>query len=113
MTSLDREPFLEVSPYKADGGQKVGKLPGSIEVDQLRALGHPESPIRAIRSKCLDCCCGVASEVRKCVAVTCSLWPFRMGANPFHGKKRTVTGRVSVPPCSFSDSSRQKWVRRG
>jgi hypothetical protein len=63
-------------------------LPASIEIDELRVLGHPESPIRAIRSKCLDCCCGAASEVRKCVAVTCSLWLFRMGSNPFHGKKR-------------------------
>ena len=87
MTKLDRELFLEVSPIKADGGNKVGKLPAFIEVSQLRALRHPESPILAIRSKCLDCCGGVASEVRKCVAVTCSLWPHRMGSNPFHGKK--------------------------
>ena len=90
MTKLDREPFLEVSPYEADGGQKVGKLPGSVPVSHLRALRHPESPIRAIRSKCLDCSGGVVSEVRKCIAVTCSLWPFRMGSNPFHGKKGAV-----------------------
>jgi hypothetical protein len=106
MTKLDRELFLEVSPIKVDGGQKVGKLPGSVAVNHLRVLGHPESPIRAIRSKCLDCSGGVASEVRKCVAVTCSLWPFRMGLNPFHGKKGTVmtseskTSGVSVPPGS-------------
>jgi hypothetical protein len=85
--STDRTPFLEVSPYEADGGQKVGKLPGSVELSTLRQLGHPESPIRAIRANCLDCSGGVASEVRKCVAVTCPLWPLRMGSNPFHGKK--------------------------
>ena len=85
--TIDRTPFLEVSPYEADGGQKVGKLPGSVGLEELRALGHPESPIGAIRSKCLDCSGGAVSEVRKCVAVTCSLWPFRMGSNPFHGKK--------------------------
>ena len=84
---INRTPYLEVSPYEADGGQKVGKLPGSVGLEQLRALGHPESPIRAIRAKCLDCCCGAASEVRKCVNVTCPLWPLRMGSNPFHGKK--------------------------
>jgi hypothetical protein len=80
--------FLEVSPYETDGGQKVGKLPGSVPVSTLRLLGHPESPIRAIRANCLDCSGGVASEVRKCVAITCHLWPFRMGANPFHGEKK-------------------------
>jgi hypothetical protein len=85
--SVDHSLFLEVSPHEADGGQKVGKLPGSVGLEQLGALGHPESPIRAIRSKCLDCSGGVASEVRKCVDVTCSLWPLRMGTNPFHGKK--------------------------
>ena len=84
---IDRTPYLEVSPHHADGGQKVGKLPAFIDLEQLWVLGHPESPIRAIRSKCLDCSGGVPSEVRKCVAATCALWPFRMGSNPFHGKK--------------------------
>lgn len=84
---IKRDSFLEVSPFEADGGQKVGKLPGSIGLEQLRSLGHSESSIRAIRSKCLDCCAGAASEVRKCVAITCSLWPLRMGVNPFHGRR--------------------------
>jgi hypothetical protein len=88
---IDRTPYLEVSPHEVDAGQKVGKLPGSVGLEQLRVLEHPESPIRAIRSKCLDCCCGAASEVRKCVAVTCPLWPLRMGSNPFHGKKEPAT----------------------
>ena len=91
MTTVDRSPFLEPSPTEADGGKKVGKLPGSIALPQLRALGHPESPIKSIRAKCLDCSGGEASEVRKCVAVTCSLWPFRMGRNPFFGKRRSAT----------------------
>jgi hypothetical protein len=86
MTQVSPE-YLEVSSIEADDGKKVGKLPGSIELDRLRALGHPESPIKAIRSKCMDCCGGAASEVRKCVAVACSLWPYRMGRNPFHGKR--------------------------
>jgi hypothetical protein len=98
---IDRTLYLEVSPYEADGGQKVGKLPGSIGLEELRALGHPESPIRAIRSKCLDCCCGAASEVRKCVAVTCPLWPLRMGSNPFHGKK----AQPSSPEPSGADNA--------
>ena len=34
---------------------------------------------KAIRLKCLDCCCGQAAEVRKCPATLCPLWRFRMG----------------------------------
>ena len=34
---------------------------------------------KAIRLKCLDCCCGQEAEVRRCDTVTCALWPFRMG----------------------------------
>ena len=34
---------------------------------------------KAIRLKCLDCCCDQAAEVRKCPATNCPLWRFRMG----------------------------------
>ena len=47
--------YLEPSPILADGSAQVGKLPGSIPLHDLRDLRHPESPIKAIRAKCLDC----------------------------------------------------------
>ena len=34
---------------------------------------------KAIRLKCIDCCAGQATEVRKCPAENCPLWRFRMG----------------------------------
>ena len=34
---------------------------------------------KAIRLKCLDCCCGNMAEVRKCPVTNCSLWRYRMG----------------------------------
>ena len=34
---------------------------------------------KAIRLKCLDCCCGNTAEVRKCPAEHCPLWRYRMG----------------------------------
>ena len=34
---------------------------------------------KAIRLKCIDCCCGNTAEVRKCPAEKCPLWRFRMG----------------------------------
>lgn len=39
-------------------------------------------PTKAIRAKCLDCCGNQEAEVRKCVSVTCPLWPMRMGSLP-------------------------------
>lgn len=34
---------------------------------------------KAIRMKCIDCCCGNMAEVRKCPATNCPLWRYRMG----------------------------------
>ena len=44
------------------------------------------TPIKAIRAKCLDCCCGHPSEVRICTAVKCPLYPYRMGKRPKEDK---------------------------
>ncbi len=40
------------------------------------------TPLAAIRNKCLDCCCWLPSEVRDCIAVDCSLHPYRFGKRP-------------------------------
>ena len=40
------------------------------------------TPVKAIRAKCLDCCCGNTAEVRRCPAVKCTLHPYRMGKRP-------------------------------
>lgn len=40
------------------------------------------TPIKAIRLKCLDCCCGSAYEVKLCTAANCPLYPYRFGKNP-------------------------------
>ncbi len=34
---------------------------------------------KAIRLKCLDCCCGNSAEVRRCPAHNCPLWRYRLG----------------------------------
>lgn len=41
------------------------------------------SPIKAIRAKCLDCCCESYQEVKECTVKKCPLWDFRFGKNPF------------------------------
>lgn len=41
------------------------------------------TPIKAIRAKCLDCCCGSYQEVRLCTCEkTCALYPYRLGHRP-------------------------------
>lgn len=41
-----------------------------------------QTPIKAIRAKCMDCCCYQAKEVRLCPSVNCPLYPYRMGHRP-------------------------------
>ena len=48
-----------------------------------------KSPLKAIRAKYLDCCCGSAYEVKKCVIHDCELYPFRRGNNPFRTRSMT------------------------
>lgn len=48
------------------------------------------TPLKAIREKCLDCCCGQSTEVRLCTAIKCPLYEFRMGKNP-NKKGRELT----------------------
>lgn len=40
------------------------------------------TPIKAIRAKCIDCCCGQRQEVRECSVTKCPLWEYRMGHRP-------------------------------
>lgn len=44
------------------------------------------NPIKAIKAKCMDCCCGSLKEVRICPCTDCALWPFRSGKNPYRKK---------------------------
>lgn len=41
-----------------------------------------QRPLKAIRSKCLDCSGGQPKEIRFCQISTCTLWPYRMGKRP-------------------------------
>lgn len=45
------------------------------------------NPVKAIRAKCLDCCCGQPNEVRLCTIERCPLHPFRFGTNPYRAKR--------------------------
>jgi hypothetical protein len=76
--------LLEKSPYEVDGGHLIGRNPRKIPAHEFDGAGIAGKPVLSvIRDKCLDCCAGHVDEVRKCVAVGCALWPYRMGSNPF------------------------------
>jgi hypothetical protein len=78
------QPGIEADEH----GDPVGKDPRQIDQTELRAAGHVPLPVlKAIRAKCLDCCCGSPGEVRNCIVTTCPLWPFRMAANPWRSRK--------------------------
>ena len=40
------------------------------------------TPMKAIRKKCLDCCCGSFTEVTQCAVKTCALYTYRSGHRP-------------------------------
>lgn len=64
------------------------------------------SPLKAIRAKCLDCCCDQTTEVKLCPASTCPLHPFRFGKNPF--RKRELTDEQREELCQRLELGRAK-----
>lgn len=74
------------------------------------------NPVKAIRAKCLDCCCGSPEEVRQCPCENCALYPFRLGKNPYRAKreytaeelekKRQIMARANAAKLSIN--SREK-----
>ena len=60
---------------------------------------------KAIRLKCLDCCCGSAFEVRRCESRDCPLWRYRLGreipaenGTDAAGLKASLPGRAAAQP---------------
>ena len=49
----------------------------------------PTTPMKAIRLKCLDCCCGNPYEVRRCHIEECSLHSYRSGHRPKKTPEKT------------------------
>jgi hypothetical protein len=56
-------------------GSTEGRDPRAQSLDDL---GDFATPIKAIRAKCIDCSGGSPSEARKCTAIGCAPWPYRM-----------------------------------
>ena len=79
---------LALGAEPGSDGLTHGRDPRSMTQDDFRRLGHePMSPLQAIRAHCLDCCAGSDVEVRKCMALRCPSWPFRMGISPWKAQR--------------------------
>lgn len=68
--------------------ETIGADPRKLDRGTLEAAGHEKLPLlRVIRAFCIECSGGSKAEARKCTAVGCQLWPYRMGTNPFSDRK--------------------------
>ena len=45
--------------------------------------------MKAIREKCMDCCCGQTKEVKMCPSKNCPLYPYRMGKDESARRKKS------------------------
>jgi hypothetical protein len=55
---------------------------------------HIYTPLRSIRRKCLDCCCGSSQEVSLCPVHSCSLHPYRFGKRPGTVKREATPAQI-------------------
>ena len=54
------------------------------------------SPLKAIRSFCIECMGGQVREVKDCTAPNCPLYAFRMGKNPYRSRELTDEERQAI-----------------
>lgn len=69
------------------------------------------TPLRAIRKKCLDCCCGKITEVRLCEVKTCALHAYRMGHRPKDDKSITEDEKISKTRATWGFLSTERKIR--
>lgn len=63
-----------------------------------------KTPLKAIRAKCIDCCCGSRKEVDACELSKCPLYNFRFGTDDspspepikFSNNKKTTKNLFSL-----------------
>lgn len=61
-----------------------------------KSLQRVKNANTGIRAKCITCMGGQPNYVRSCSSITCPLWPFRMGGNPFYGRLTDIDTEAEV-----------------
>lgn len=65
--------------------ETIGKDPRKFSKKEIDDCGFIPKPLsKIIKEKCVDCCGGDQSEVLKCTSISCPLWLYRTGKNPFN-----------------------------
>lgn len=62
------------------------------------------TPMKAIRAKCIDCCCGQTVEVRLCETTECACHPFRFGKRPATVARKTAGNAKERELAATSDA---------
>jgi hypothetical protein len=70
---------------------------------------HIHTPLKAIRLKCKDCCCGSPQEVKLCPVKDCSLYPYRLGKHP---NRTGAKGRVNPGLQKFQRIAKEEFSKR-
>lgn len=55
---------------------------------------HLHTPMKAMRRKCLDCCCGSPKEVELCPVTGCPLFAYRFGKRPGAVKRQATPAQI-------------------
>ena len=69
-----------------------------------------DTPIKAIRKKCLDCTCNQPKEIRLCPIIDCPLYPYRMGRRPDETTLDTMKEFYSENPKPTKGFSTRKGI---
>lgn len=84
---FELEEELETEELESENEKRVSDFASFKKLkEKLSGSEDRIPPIKAIRLKCLDCCCGQRIEVNLCPCEDCPLWPFRFGKNPYSNK---------------------------
>ena len=70
-----------------------------------RKPGEWPTPLTAVRSRCLDCCCGSAKEVALCTCTSCALWPWRYAS-------RARARRIIAEELTLEQVEDEHWAER-
>lgn len=61
------------------------------------------NPVKAIKAYCLNCVGGQRAEVDLCPCVSCELYAFRTGVNPYRKKREMNEGAKAALQNNFKE----------
>ena len=94
--SLDEELDVESDDEECSKGRVNAKLLFQEMKAKLSKNKEKVPVLKAVRAKCLNCCCWSKVEVALCPCEDCALWPFRFGKNPYNSKVLSEEQRAAA-----------------